>query len=209
MNSGKVLELAALHGGVTVKFLNALYPKKSVKTAEAMIADVRDHFRIIPFDGKRSLYVPNHKGRKATGLPKKKGSESAQAIIFIVVALNLFAANPEMTRFTAEQFERKCPALVVKGINSGRYFFNPGKGLSYPYVDYGSEARRLLKKMRRELARRSGPVWKSTLQSEAFYLTLVTGTKAKAESLQRLFNRNDLPVQVVHDPDLGHLLGVR
>jgi hypothetical protein len=208
MSSGEVLRLAAVHGGVTVEAVHKmLCPELSVKTAERAIAEVRDHLRAIPFDGRRTLYVLNRRGRKAMGLPPRKGSEGERAIIFVVVTLGLFMTGGRK-RFTVEQFEARLPDLVVKGIDSGRYLMEGGI-LSHLLIDYGAEARRLLKKVRRELARRTGSKWEAAIHNRAFYFTMITGTEPKARSLQRLFDRHDLPVHVVADPQLGHLLGVR
>src|SRR5262249_28929210 len=124
MSSGEdVLGLAVRHGGVTVEAVHRiLLPKLSVKSAEKAIAEARPLFRAIPFDGKKAVYVLNRRGRRMMDLPLKKGSEGERVIIFLVVALNFFAANRECKRFSSVEFARKFPELVVKGIDGGRYF---------------------------------------------------------------------------------------
>jgi hypothetical protein len=206
LKSGDVLWLASLHGGVTVDAVwKELYANKSVKSAEKAIAEVRDHFRDIPYHGRRLLYTLNHRGRKLVGLPPKKKVEGERQVIATVTLLKFFAGT-KRARYTAYSFSRDFPPLVLPGIRPDYYYRDAVGKISYILIDFNSEPRRLLKRVEKEARRRRSEHWRAAVSLGQFYFTMITGTTPKAGTLGRCFKRKGLPVELVVDPDLFDLL---
>ena len=125
----------------------------------------------------------------------------------------LFCANFGVDKFTAREFMDKFPDLHRRGTRASNYYVDNADGekrLGFIQIDSGGDAKNLVKKIRKIIARAYGvPNFAKLIQGGKFMVAVVAPSAGKKALIERaLGDEPTSPVKyrVVAIDELGHLL---
>ena len=219
-----LLRSLAVYGLLDTKavFLNCGFAPKHVKACERFITRHLQRGTICsyPLIGARKYYVLTTLGARLIDLPDRRAGQcfAVQGLVanFAVMSYCLHSEQ-KFSRMTRPEFEAKFPILVAPKVlgrgHRSRYYLDTSDPdgtvrLALFLLDFGSKARRLQRKARREIQIRieAGPAWKAMIQAQLFSITILVFNEQKAIRLRKLFKSEPFHVRVCFVPGVSELL---
>lgn len=203
--------------GIPEVFHRRFFDGRTPKAAERVITRLMKEGVLQSFIlyGANRYYTLTPKGARVLGvsekwLEKPMGPQALIQNVSILAACCLGPAARE--RMTAEEFTERFPGLVVRGLSSSRYYLDREEsggavrlGLFLP--DFQSDARRLVRKVRREFDRRlRHKEWNGLIHNSLFVVTILTAFPGKADRLGQLLSRERWPYRIEVVPSIANLL---
>lgn len=195
------------------QFFGGLTPKAAERVVTRLMKEelLRSH----PLFGVNRYYTLTAKAARVLGVSEKwlEKPMGPQALIQNVSILSACCLGPtSRERMTGEEFAQRFPGLVVRGLGSSRYYLDRGEpggavrlGLFLP--DFQSDARRIVRKLRREIDRRmKHDEWNRLIRNDLFVVTVLTAFPHKAERLEQLLARERWPHRIEAVPSIANLL---
>lgn len=209
----QILALTARYGLITASILlSVLFQGLTPKAVERVITRLLHEglLRSQPLFARQHCYTLTPAGARLLGLDEKRFSRPmGLSALAKHLAMLQFCLGGSVWRrkMTAAEFGERFPTLASRGLNHDRYVLDDHSRLSVLVGDYGSDWRRLARKVRREAQRRrSLDAWKPFFRSRLFAVTLLTLSEEKARRLRKSLAKEDYAVDVVVVPEAAKLL---
>jgi hypothetical protein len=195
------------------RFFEGLTPKAAERVITRLMKE--GLLQSFPLHGANRYYTLTPKGARVLGVSEKWLDKpmGPQALIQNVSILAACCLGPTAReRMTAEEFTGRFPGLVVRGLGSSRYYLHqegPDRavrlGLFLP--DFQSDARRIVRKVRREFDRRmKHPEWNRLIRNDLFVVMVLTAFPSKVDRLGQLLGREHWPYRIEAVPSIANLL---
>ena len=141
-----------------------------------------------PLSGRQRYFVHGPAAVRALGLPARHSEALGPQALQAAFGTLEFAAGRGVSKLTAAEFTADFPELAAPGLPSAAYFLEPGSAprLGLILIDHGASVRRLAKKVRRVILRRTEfPAFLGLMQAGGFTVAVVTADERKAGQLTK------------------------
>lgn len=186
-------------------------PDAARKVLERLVAG--RWLRKIPLYRKTPGYILAYPAAHRLGLHRVAARPPARAALCRAYGLAWYCLEVGVRRFSPAEWRAQFPELHRPGLPAAGYHLEAtaqGPGVVYVHVDTAQDVRRLLKKIRRAVARRFElPAFQDLVRAGRFAVAIATPSDGKRQTIEDVFGRKfraAVPVRVVVVPELELVL---